>query len=373
MKVTVKKPDILDVLSKVQGLAGRRTNLAITTNILIRAQGSEIVLTATDLETGFEGAYPAQVAREGAIAINAKKLFEIVREFPMEEISLNEVENQWIEIGNGNVEYHIMGMNPEEFPASPKVDEVDFIEVDSTAFGRMIDQTVIVTGGGDDRRAHITGVLVELLKTEGGKLFRMVSTDGSRLTTVNHPLPEGALLPEGPGVIVPKKGLSEVGKFLEPTGSVGIGFKSNNFIVKKANETIIVRLLEGEFPQYAEIITKSAEHIPVTLEKGLFIKTLRRMSILSSDNYKGVIFKFEPGSLEVRANNPELGEAKESLQVDYRGSALEVAFNPRYFMETLTVVEGDTVRLSLLDSDRPCHVEGGDDETFLCIIMPMRI
>jgi DNA polymerase-3 subunit beta len=373
MKLTVKKPDILDVLSKVQGLAGRRTNLAITTNVLIRAEGSEIILTATDLETGFEGAYPAQVAREGAVAINAKKLFEIIREFPTDEISLNEIENQWIEIGNGNVEYHIMGMNPEEFPASPKVEEVAFIDVDSTALGRMIDQTVIVAGGGDDRRAHITGVLMEMLSDASGPIFRMVSTDGSRLTTVNHELPQGFVVPEGPGVIVPKKGLSEVGRFLENTGSVGIGFKSNNFIVKKANETIIVRLLEGEFPQYSDIIKKSENSVPVVLEKGLFLKTLRRMSILSSDNYKGVIFKFEPGLLEVRANNPELGESKENLPVEYNGETMEIAFNPRYFMETLTVVEGEKIRLNLVDADKPCLIEGENSQTFLCIIMPMRI
>ena len=131
MKFTIKKPDIQDVLSKVQGLAGRRTNLAITTNVLLRAEGSEIGMTATDLETGFEGVYPAQVEREGAIAINAKKLFEIIREFPTDEITLVEVENQWIEISNGNVEYHIVGMNPEEFPDNPRVEDAALVDVPS--------------------------------------------------------------------------------------------------------------------------------------------------------------------------------------------------------------------------------------------------
>ena len=134
MNFIIQKRDIVDVLSKVQGLTGRKSNLAITANVLIRASGSTITIMATDLETGFEGAYPANVQEEGCIAINARKLYEIVKDFPSTEIAINEVENRWIEIGNDNIEFHIVGMNPEDFPDIPKIEEVSFFDIDSVAF-----------------------------------------------------------------------------------------------------------------------------------------------------------------------------------------------------------------------------------------------
>jgi DNA polymerase-3 subunit beta len=373
MKCSTKKADIQDVLAKIQSLAGRKTNLAITTNVLIRSDVSEICLIATDLETGFEGHYPADVTTPGSIAINAKKLFEIIKEFPSEDILLNETENQWIEISNKKVEFHLMGMNPEEFPEHPQIEDATLFEVDSGALSKMIDQTVIVSGASDDRRAHITGVLMEILKTDEGPLFRLVSTDGSRLSKVDYSLTADVALPDMPTIIIPKKGLSEVGKFLEPGGSVQLGIKNNNFIVKKENETIIVRLLEGEFPKYQEIIARPDKAVPALLDKKAFQKTLRRMSILSSENYKGIIFNFETDRLEIRANNPEIGESKEELGIEYQGDKIEAAFNPRFFTETLAVIEGDQIKINLTDSERPCLVEGQEDQRFLSVIMPMRI
>ena len=373
MKFTIKKADIQDVLAKVQGLAGRKTNLAITTNVLIRSEGSEIGITATDLETGFEGHYPAMIETDGSIAINAKKLFEIIKEFPTDEISLNETENQWIEISNQNVEFHIMGMNPDEFPDSPTIEDADLFEVDSGAFGKMIDKVIFVSGAGDDRRAHITGALMEILHEENPPLFRLVSTDGSRLTKVDYAFGEGVTLPLIPMAIIPKKGLSEIGKFLESGGSVQLGIKNNNFIVKKANETIIVRLLEGEFPKYQDIIVKPDNAHELKLPKTAFLKTLRRMSILSSENYKGVIFKLDKDRLEIRTNNPELGESKEDLSIEFSGDMIEGAFNPRYFMETLGVIDDDNAVIHILDGERPCLIKGDEDQSFLSVIMPMRI
>lgn len=373
MKFTIKKADIQDVLAKVQGLAGRKTNLAITTNVLIRSEGSDIGITATDLETGFDGHYPAHVEASGSIAINAKKLFEIIKEFPTDEISLHETENQWIEISNQNVEFHIMGMNPDEFPDNPAVDDAELFEVDSGAFGKMIDKTIFVTGAGDDRRAHITGALMEVLHAENPPLFRLVATDGSRLTKVDYPFEEGTQLPQIETAIIPKKGLSEIAKFLEPGGNVQLGIKNNNFIVKKSNEIIIVRLLEGEFPQYQDIIVKPDTAHDIPIPKIDFLKTLRRMSILSSENYKGVIFKFDTDRLEIRANNPELGESKEDLPIEFSGEMIEGAFNPRYFIETLGVIDNDKVIIHVVDGERPCLLKGAEDQSFLSVIMPMRI
>jgi DNA polymerase-3 subunit beta len=236
MKATINKNDILPVLSKIQGLAGRKTNLAITTSILIQTEESGISIAATDLETGFEGFYPAKIDAQGVIAINARKLYEIVRDFPSEDIFINEIENHWIEIGNQTVEYHIVGLNPEDFPEIPKIEDVDFFEIDSAFFAKMIEKTAIITGSSDDNRAHVIGIFAERIQEEKQKIFRLVSTDGSRLSKADCIFSKKIELPPGPNVLIPKKGLTEVAKFLNSEGSVKIGFKDNNFIVKKKRD-----------------------------------------------------------------------------------------------------------------------------------------
>ena len=372
MKATINKNDILPVLAKIQGLAGRKTNLAITTNVLIQTTESGISLTATDLETGFEGLYPASVDTQGVIAINARKLYEIVRDFPSDDIYVNEVENHWIEIGNQNVEYHIVGLNPDDFPEVPKIEGVDFFEIDSAAFHKMIEKTVIISGASDDSRAHIVGVYAERIESEDNKIFRMVSTDGSRLSKVDFVFEKDFELPLVENVLIPKKGLVEVAKFLDSEGPVKIGFKDNNFIVKKETETLIIRLLEGDFPQYGDIIVKNEGH-DIVLDRQLFLMMLKRMSILSSDEYKGVIFHFTEDKLVINSTNPDIGESKEDMDLAYKGESVEVMYNPRFFIDTLGVLDEDKVVLNIIDNQKPCKIESENDKSYLSVIMPMRI
>jgi DNA polymerase III subunit beta len=372
MKISFNKSDLVDVLSKVQGLTGRKSNLAITETVLIKALDSGITLMATDLETGFEGSYPAEVETDGVIAINAKKLYEIVRDYPNDALALNEADNRWIEIGDRKVFYHIVGMNPDDFPDVPQVESVDFFEVDSRKLKRMIEKVLIIGGSADEKRAHMLGVFFERITDGDRKLIRMVSTDGSRLSLADYRLAQDDELPEGAGILIPKKALQEVNRFLEPVGNVKIGVKDNHLVVKKDAETIIVRLLEGAFPKYAEIIEKETGHI-IVVEKAQFLMTLKRMSILSSDDYKAAMFDFSGTLLSISATNPALGDSKEDMEIEYEGQPMKIAFNPKYFIDTLNVIQGDTVFLYLSAENRPCLVFDRDDDSFLSAIMPMRV
>lgn len=372
MKATFKKGDLLPVLSKVQGLTGRRTNLAITTNILIKADKKGLSISATDLETGFEGFYPADIEKDGIIAINARKFYEIVKDFPSEDVFLNEVENHWIEIGNQKVEYHIVGLNPDDFPEIPKIEDVEFFEIDSMSLVKMIERAVIVSGTTDDKRAHIIGVYAERIEEKKNKRFRFVSTDGSRLSKVDTVFDKEANLTSGESVMIPKKGLIEVGKFLDDEGTVKIGFKENNFIVQKDSETLIILLLEGDFPEYGDIIVKKGGN-SITFDRQLFLMMLKRMSILSSEDYKGVIFNFEKNQLIITSTNPDIGESKEDMDIEYSGDAITVMFNPKFFIETLNVIDDDNVIVNIVDEEKPCLIEGEKDKTYLSVIMPMRI
>jgi DNA polymerase-3 subunit beta len=372
MKFTIQKGDIQEVLSKIQGLTSRKSNLAITENVLIKAADSGITLMATDLETGLEGTYPATVDNPGSIAISARKFFEIVREFPSDDINLHEVDNRWIEIGNQAIQYHIVGMDPDEFPDNPNINDVVFFEVGSVQLKKMIEKSIVISGASDDKRAHINGALFEKIEDEDRKIIRIVSTDGSRLSKCDYVFEADINLPDIEKIIIPKKGLNEVAKFLSSEGIVSIGIMNNYFIVKKDVEIIIIRLLEGDFPEYKEIIKKEDIH-DIVIDRNRITMLLKRMSILSSENYKGAVFDFNDNRLLVSATNPEIGESKEDMAIAFDRDRINVAFNPKYIIDILNAIEGDNVVLNIHSEDKPCIIEGVDDKSYLSVIMPMRI
>jgi DNA polymerase-3 subunit beta len=373
MKFTVKKQNVLNTLGKVQGLTGRKTSLAITTNILIEAIGSQLVIRATDLETGYEGMFPAEVDSEGTVAINARKLFEIVRDFPSQDITVNEIENHWIEIGQQSVEYHLVGMNDEDFPKIPRLDDIDFITLDSAALRAMIEKTVYIVGASDDRRAHIIGIYMETLQNDGKNFMRMVSTDGSRMAKIDHAFEGASILPADEGILVPKKGLYEAAKFLDSDAAVRVGVKDNNLVIKKTDETLIVRLLEGEFPEYHGILEKDEDCVSIHFDRQRFLMMLKRMSILSTEDYRSVIFNFNHGRLCITSTNPDIGESKEEMEINFDDGPIEAAFNPRYFMEALNVIEQENVILDIVSDEKPCMLAGENNNEFLTVIMPMRV
>jgi len=368
MKFTVNKKDIIDVLSKIQGLTGHKGSLTITETVLITASDTGISLTATDLETGFEGTYPAVVETPGSIAINAKKLYEIVKNFPVDNITIEETENNWIAIGNDKVEYNIVGMSPDDFPDVPKMKEINFLSVDSGSLKTMIDRSLIICSSGDTR-AHIKGVLLETTSN----IAKMVSTDGARLSVVNCTIDSGLppnLIPDI-SVLIPKKALSEVSKFLSREGSVQIGVESNNFVIKKDRETFIVRLLEGEFPDYRAISEDKGDVI--SFDKKLFLMMMKRMSIMSSDIYRGAVFNFIEDRLTITTTNPDIGESKEKMDIEYKKEPIEVSFNVKYFAETLHAVESERVNIQIISAEGPCKIEGEDDKSFISVIMPINL
>lgn len=236
----------------------------------------------------------------------------------------------------------------------------------------MIERSVIVSGASDDKRAHIIGVYFQKINEKNKKLVRMVSTDGSRLMLMDGAYEGDIELKEGDGILIPKKGLHEINKFLDAEGVVRVGIKDNHFVLKKEKETIIVRLLEGAFPNYEQIVVKENGHI-IPLNKQKFSMMLKRMSILSSDDYKAAIFNFEKDSIIISASNPDIGESKEDMPIEFDGESLTIAFNPKYFIDTLNVIDSEEVIIFLVNEEKPCLIFDKDDDSFISAIMPMRI
>lgn len=372
MKFIVNKNDIISVLSNIQGLTSRKSSLAITSNVLIEAFDNKIKISATDLETGYRGIFPANVEKEGIIAISARKFYEIVNNFPTDQIEVDEEEEQWIRIGNKNIEYYIVGMNHVDFPEIEISEDIDFFEIESQELKEMIEKTVAISHSGDEKRAHITGINFDKYMENDVKMLRLASTDVKRLNLVKHILSNQPSKYTDEQLILPKKGMSEVNKFLDSEGLVKTGFFKNHFFVKKDNESIVIRILEGKFPKY-DTLNDIDESFNIIIDKSKFSMLLKRMSILTSDKYKSVVFNFNENKLVITATNPEIGESKEDFEIDYQREEIEVGFNPKYFLETVNMISSDNVVINIENNQKPCKIFGEDNMDFLSIIMPMKM
>jgi len=372
MKFTICRDDILSVMANIQGLTGRKSSIAITSSVLIQVKSDKIRISATDLETGFDGYFPAQVQSEGTLTLNSKKLFEIIRDFPSDNIDFEQTANRWVDIGDTNVKYHLSGLDPETFPKNPVFENIDLFNIDSHHFKKMIDRTVGIIGPSDDKRPHIIGVSLHTLEEHDSNKLIMVSTDIGRLARVDYEYGKSVKMPIGDGVLIPKKGLMEVSKFLTNEGIVSIGVSNNNLIIKKENESFFIRLLEGDFPKYEKAITKDATY-DMKLDKQPFLMTLKRMSILAMDKYPAVVFSFEKGNLNISSTSTELGDSKEDMSVEYDREPMKVTYNPRYMIDMLNLIAGDKVIINIRGEQYPCLIEEAEDKSYIGAIMAMQI
>ncbi|MCP4747016.1 MAG: DNA polymerase III subunit beta [Desulfobacteraceae bacterium] len=372
MKFSINKSDIVDVLSKIQGLTSRKSSLAITECIKIKAQGDNVHLAATDLETGYEGTLPALVEAPGVIAISAKKFYEIIREFPSTAIEIQETENRWINIGNKNVQFNLKSMNPDDFPDRPQIESIDFIEIESAALKDMIDKSLVIGGMGEDKKPHINGIWFERLTDQSPAIIRMVSTDGGRLSKYDFVCSHDMQLSAAESVLIPKKGLSEVSKFLGSKEKIQAGPYESYFVVKSAMEIFYIRMLEGSFPAYDTILFRD-EGIDIEMEKEPFLYMLKRMSILCTDNYRAANFRFEDNNFIINAANPEIGDSTEDMIVEYAGQAFEAAFNPRLFIDAVNGIDDNLLKLNIITPKKACLINGAENSAYVCAIMPMRV
>ena len=368
MKFSFNRKQLLNVLSKIQGITGKTTSLTITSDILIKAFGSQISITANDLETVFFGTYDAQVEKEGVLSINSQKFFEIIREYPENTILVNEIDNKWIEIGEGDSIFHIMASDYENFPETPMIDYIEFIELKSKDLKRMVDVSTVINYSKEEKRTYVIGALIE----EIDEKIRMVSTDSRRLNCCEAQFKGDLNLPKE-SVIIPKKGLSDLSKFIDlKEDTIFIGVKENHFISKNNNESLMIKLLEGEYPDYKGLLN-SEEMIPIEVDKTMFFTLMKRISILTSDNFNFVLLNFKNNELIVTITNPDIGESKEEMMIAYSGEEIKSAFNPKFFMDALNAFDDNIVILNIIDNKNPCIIKGINDTQLVCAIMAMHI
>ncbi|MEW5724943.1 MAG: DNA polymerase III subunit beta, partial [Thermodesulfobacteriota bacterium] len=354
-----------------QSIAEKRSSMPILSNVLLEAREGRLAITATDLEVTFRGEYLAEIINEGRLTVPAKKLYEIIRVLGDEEFNLNETENYSLVLTGSRSTYQLNGLTPEDYPPMPAYDQVRFVPMEAGLLGDMIEKTIYSIAM-EETRYNLAGVHFEKGDKAGKKVLRLVSTDGHRLSLVEKEVPDLEALELEKGVIVSRKGVNEMKKLADEGSPLKLGFTSNSAVLQGENVVLVMRLLEGRFPDYNLVVPKKNDKI-MSLGRKDFLEMLRRVSVMSSDDYKGVKFNLTAKELKLSAVNPDLGQAEDSLPVEYEGEDIEIGFNPRYFIEVLGSLKSDKVSVAFLDSGNPCLVTAKEDAGFLGVIMPMKI
>jgi DNA polymerase III subunit beta len=367
MEFKIEKAALLQGLYLAQGISDRKSTMPILANVLLRTDGKDkLLVAATDLNVTVTAELPCKVDKDGGLTVGAKHLHEIVKSLPGDDLSLKRTENHYADIKAGKVEYKVVGMPDRDFPKLPNHREVKFAKVDAATLRDMIAKTFFSIST-DETRYHLNGVLFE----SDGKVGRMVSTDGHRLSKVERPLEGGPKLAQG--IIIPRKGLMEVRRALETAdGQIELGIDKGHLFVRVGSVALSVKLIDAQFPPYDQVIPKENDKVVIAPRAGL-LEALRRISIMSSDKTWGIKLGVKKGALQVASDNPDLGEAREEIDVSYDGAALTVGFNAKYFIELLAEMEGDEVKLELNGELDPGLVRPADGKGYLGVVMPMRI
>ncbi len=368
MNLTISKEQIINGLQAVQGVVSTRTTLPILSNVLLRAENGRLEFTATDLDVTIASAVDASVKKPGASTVPVKRLFGIVRELNNAEIDLAVDDKNICSIQSGASFYKINGLSAEEFPPLPQFKEEKKVVLPQETLKGMMKKTSFAVST-DESRYVLNGILITLKDHK----MTMVATDGRRLALVDEEVDVGE---ESHGeFIVPAKAVNELNRLLQDKGEVEMRYTENqaSFTLKdeKGSSLLVVtKLIEGNYPNYRQVIpAETKERVALVREE--FLHALRRAEIMTSEKSNSVKLNFDKNRLEITANSPEVGEAKESLAVNYKGREMAIAFNPKYMIDPLNALSNDEVFLELIDELSPgvLKING----PFLYVVMPMRL
>lgn len=371
MEFKIERDLFFQSVSRVQSIIEKKSNMPILSTILLTAKGKELLVSATDLELGFQQVLAADILEDGSITITGRKLFEILKESRSKSIQIIERENNRVYISDGIAHFELACLPADEYPPITEPEGVESVGIESETLSEMINKTIYSVTM-EEAGFKLSGVFTEKVTSGENSFLRMVSTDGHRLSIIDKNVPNLDNLDIGEGVMIPKKGMNELNKLAAEGGIIELGFKQKNCVAKKDGALLVMRLLEAKFPDYNEVIPKKEKYL-VKIERLAFLEAMRKMLILSNERYKAVKIALENNIMELVSTNPDLGEAREDMEVEYQGERIEAGFNPRYFIDTLQAMESDKIILGFIDNTKPCILKGDADKGFLGLIMPMRL
>jgi len=369
MEILVRRNDLVKELQLVQGIVERKSSIPILSNVLAEARSGELRISATDLDVSLRCGCAAQVVEEGAVTLGAKKLYEIVRSLPESDVSVRVEGDAWARIKCERVEFKMAGLPGEDFPSLPDTRAGKAVEIPAAVLRALILRTAFAITA-EDARYYLAGALLVLEKDAAS----MVATDGHRLAWAQKKtvLKVG----EATRVLVPRKAITELARLIEDLGgddAVSFQQGEGHLLFTAGGRTLASKVVEAQFPAYEKVVGVTGDK-KVAVGREVMQSAIRRVSLLSSERGRAVRLSLEEGKLEVSASSPELGEARESLPLEYAGDGVEIGFNAQYLLEFLGVVGTEEVALEVKDAEsqglfRPVGEDGGD---YRYVVMPMR-
>lgn len=367
MKITIKKDQIVKGLQAVQGVVNAGAHIPVITNVLLKATGKKLEITATDLDVTITCAVEADVKSQGSTTVSAKKLFGIVREMNAADIEIESDESHVCAVRSGKSLYRINGLSADEFPPLPKLDKAKTVKIDQSELGQMVNRTSFAMSAEATRY-----VLCSLFFVVGEDSAVMVSSDGRRLSLASCEAKNKKA--DCGEFIIPSKAVGEISRLVQSEGEIEIKYAESiaSFNLKSEDfpVSIYTKLVDGGYPNYKQIIPKESKE-KVILPRLELIGALKRAEVMTNEKMSSVKFTFTKNDLTISANTPEIGDASESIAVKYKGEEISIAFNPKYILDALNSLSDENVIFEMVDGISPIvlKIEG----PFIYVVSPMRL
>lgn len=379
MELSVAKKELLRLLTRMQGVAERKSTMPVLSNVLLSVDGPNALrLAATDLYLSVVGRVAAEVKKGGSVAVPAKDLLERVKMMPEGPIHIVTQDNATTTLkATGSARrYSLRGMPGEDFPPLPTPAEGSpTLSLDVAVLSELITKTYFSVST-DETRAHLNSALFEW----DGDVVRMVSTDGHRLSKMEVQVPGRQAAAT---MLIPLKAIQELRRMCDELSAEGAKDKENkpqisitqsgsSAFFQAGGTTFSVKLVEAQFPPYAQVIPQSSEK-KIRLPRATFADALRAVSIAASERTGGVKLSLETGTLRISSESPDSGEGSDEVPVDYSGPGMTIGFNAKYFLDVLASLDEEEIILGLGGELDPAVVRPASERAFLAVVMPMRI
>jgi DNA polymerase III subunit beta len=369
MDFVISKESLLKELQSMQGVVEKKSTIPILSNIVLDVKKGRLELLATDLEVGIRTSCEVQATSDASATLSARRLFDIVRLLPDAEIRFKGDEGKWMAITCQKARFRVVGLPREDFPEMREFDFSKGIAIERDLILDLINKVgfAITT---DEGRYQLSGALTILHKRD----VTMVATDGHRLAMARGRL-EKAAAESKVEMILPRKVLMELTRIGEGETEIQFGQKENQAFFKIGKTILSANLLSGRFPDYEQVLPEGNDKL-IKIDSAPFSDVIRRVALLAGERSRAIKLAVSKGTLEVSSNNPEVGEASETVDVEYNGPEMEVGFNSKYLLDFFQAYGPGQVILALKDETtqgllRPVGLEGGKDYRY--VVMPMRI
>ncbi|HKB81136.1 MAG TPA: DNA polymerase III subunit beta, partial [Thermoanaerobaculia bacterium] len=360
-------------LQLCQGVVEKRSTIPILSNVLLKAADGRLQIAATDLDVTILSSCAAKITTPGGVTIEAKRLFDIVRSLPDEDVRVTMQENNSMLVESGTAKFRLLGLPAEDYPTLPTVTASETYSMPLEELKTMVAKVKFAITH-EETRFQLNGAL---LKVQPSKM-EMVATDGHRMALINFPYGNGRKKGQELTILIPRKALDEILR-LEggEDGDVQFGVSENHLFFEAGDRRLLARMIDVNFPNYMEVIARDNDrHVMIDRER--LLSTIRRISLVANERTRAVRFDFAPGKLTVSSTNPELGDARETVPIDYAGNAFFVGLNAAYVTDFLSAVDTPSVALDLKDENSQCigRPSASNEDLpyeYLYVVMPMRL